>query len=106
MCLTSDVDINVLAQCFELDPYDQLLKPKSRWAQSPRCQVKNRKERQAERQTDRNHERNEEEREEEEGFIEQLQRKIPGDSCFKSKFSNTFMWPNRSLHSFTSVVSI
>ena len=29
MCLTSDVDINVLAQCFELDPYDQLLKPKS-----------------------------------------------------------------------------
>merc|ERR1719262_1438651 len=28
MCLTSDVDINVLAQCFELDPYDQLLKPK------------------------------------------------------------------------------
>lgn len=27
MCLTSDVDVNVLAQCFELDPYDNLLKP-------------------------------------------------------------------------------
>jgi len=27
MCLTSDVDINVLAQCFQLDPYDNLLKP-------------------------------------------------------------------------------
>merc|ERR1719272_1644866 len=27
MCLTSDVDINVLAQCFSLDPYDNLLKP-------------------------------------------------------------------------------
>lgn len=27
MCLTSDVDINVLAQCFELDAYDNLLKP-------------------------------------------------------------------------------
>merc|ERR1719362_1417733 len=27
LCLTSDVDINVLAQCFELDPYDNLLKP-------------------------------------------------------------------------------
>merc|ERR1719331_3565286 len=27
MCLTSDVDINVLTQCFELDPYDNLLKP-------------------------------------------------------------------------------
>eukprot|EP00913_Durusdinium_trenchii_P004853 g4508.t1 len=26
MCLTSDVDINVLAQCFQLDPYDNLLK--------------------------------------------------------------------------------
>jgi len=27
MCLTSNVDINVLAQCFHLDPYDNLLKP-------------------------------------------------------------------------------
>merc|ERR1719377_111462 len=27
MCLTSDVDINVLSQCFQLDPYDNLLKP-------------------------------------------------------------------------------
>jgi len=27
MCLTSDVDVNVLAQCFQLDPYDNLLKP-------------------------------------------------------------------------------
>lgn len=27
MCLTSDVDINVLAHCFQLDPYDNLLKP-------------------------------------------------------------------------------
>eukprot|EP00929_Paragymnodinium_shiwhaense_P013279 TRINITY_DN121142_c0_g1_i1.p1 TRINITY_DN121142_c0_g1~~TRINITY_DN121142_c0_g1_i1.p1 ORF type:complete len:1535 (-),score=494.46 TRINITY_DN121142_c0_g1_i1:571-5175(-) len=27
MCLTSDVDINVLAQCFQLDPYDNLMKP-------------------------------------------------------------------------------
>eukprot|EP00927_Polykrikos_kofoidii_P026521 TRINITY_DN23591_c0_g1_i1.p1 TRINITY_DN23591_c0_g1~~TRINITY_DN23591_c0_g1_i1.p1 ORF type:complete len:1577 (+),score=347.68 TRINITY_DN23591_c0_g1_i1:82-4731(+) len=27
MCLTSDVDINVLAQCFQLNPYDNLLKP-------------------------------------------------------------------------------
>jgi hypothetical protein len=27
LCLTSDVDVNVLAQCFELGPYDQLLKP-------------------------------------------------------------------------------
>jgi len=27
MCLTSDVDINVLAQCFQLDAYDNLLKP-------------------------------------------------------------------------------
>lgn len=26
MCLTSDVDINVLAQCFQVDPYDNLLK--------------------------------------------------------------------------------
>ena len=26
-CLTSDVDVNVLAQCFELLPYDNLLKP-------------------------------------------------------------------------------
>lgn len=27
MCLTSDVDVNVLSQCFQLDPYDNLLKP-------------------------------------------------------------------------------
>mmetsp|Transcript_34298 Transcript_34298/g.80184 ORF Transcript_34298/g.80184 Transcript_34298/m.80184 type:complete len:1541 (+) Transcript_34298:74-4696(+) len=27
MCLTSNVDINVLSQCFYLDPYDNLLKP-------------------------------------------------------------------------------
>eukprot|EP00971_Amphidinium_carterae_P126800 2512086-Amphidinium_carterae.1 len=27
MCLTSNVDVNVLAQCFHLDPYDNLLKP-------------------------------------------------------------------------------
>jgi len=27
LCLTSDVDINVLSQCFQLDPYDNLLKP-------------------------------------------------------------------------------
>lgn len=27
MCLTSDVDTNVLSQCFQLDPYDNLLKP-------------------------------------------------------------------------------
>merc|ERR1719491_1154226 len=27
MCFTSDVDINVLSQCFQLDPYDNLLKP-------------------------------------------------------------------------------
>lgn len=27
MCLTSDVDANVLSQCFQLDPYDCLLKP-------------------------------------------------------------------------------
>eukprot|EP00931_Biecheleriopsis_adriatica_P091341 TRINITY_DN65224_c0_g1_i1.p1 TRINITY_DN65224_c0_g1~~TRINITY_DN65224_c0_g1_i1.p1 ORF type:complete len:1519 (+),score=374.86 TRINITY_DN65224_c0_g1_i1:69-4625(+) len=27
MCFTSDVDINVLAQCFQLDAYDNLLKP-------------------------------------------------------------------------------
>jgi hypothetical protein len=27
MCLTSDVDINVLSQCFQLDPYDNMLKP-------------------------------------------------------------------------------
>merc|ERR1719272_2821841 len=28
MCLTSDVDVNVLAQCFQLDPMDNLLKPR------------------------------------------------------------------------------
>lgn len=25
-CLTTDVDVNVLAQCFDLFPYDNLLK--------------------------------------------------------------------------------
>ena len=31
MCMTSEVDVNVLAQCFELTPYDNLLKP-AYWA--------------------------------------------------------------------------
>eukprot|EP00928_Gymnodinium_smaydae_P086928 TRINITY_DN71311_c0_g1_i1.p1 TRINITY_DN71311_c0_g1~~TRINITY_DN71311_c0_g1_i1.p1 ORF type:complete len:1571 (+),score=434.65 TRINITY_DN71311_c0_g1_i1:635-4714(+) len=29
MCFTSDVDVNVLAQCFQVDPYDNLLKPRT-----------------------------------------------------------------------------
>merc|ERR1712224_266620 len=37
MCLTSDVDVNVLAQCFQLDAMDHLLKPQ--YAQKVRDQA-------------------------------------------------------------------